>query len=51
MLNGGSGLVLDGGASGSTVEGVGSVGIATTATSSGSASFILSGKPLAIAAS
>ena len=51
LLNGGSGLVLDGGASGSTVEGVGSVGIATTATASGSASFILSGKPLAIAAS
>ena len=51
VLNAGTGLKLDGGASGSTAEGAGSVGIATTATSGGSASFVLSGNVVAVAAS
>ena len=51
VLNAGTGLKLDGGASGSTAEGAGSIGIATTATSGGSASFVLSGNVVAIAAS
>jgi len=51
VLNAGTGLKLDGGVSGSTAEGAGSVGIATTATSDGSASFVLSGNVVAVAAS
>lgn len=51
VLNAGTGLKLDGGSSGSTAEGAGSVGIATTATSGGSASFVLSGNVVAVAAS
>ena len=51
VLNAGTGLKLDGGVSGSTAEGAGSVGIATTATSGGSASFVLSGNVVAVAAS
>ena len=51
VLNAGTGLKLDGGASGSTAEGAGSIGIATTATSGGSASFVLSGNVVAVAAS
>ena len=51
VLNAGTGLKLDGGASGSTAEGAGSVGIATTATSGGSASFVMSGNVVAVAAS
>ena len=51
VLNAGTGLKLDGGASGSTAERAGSVGIATTATSGGSASFVLSGNVVAVAAS
>ncbi|MEK9727920.1 MAG: hypothetical protein VW397_07450 [Candidatus Margulisiibacteriota bacterium] len=51
VLNAGTGLKLDGGVSGSTAEGAGSVGIATTATSGGSASFVLSGNAVAVAAS
>lgn len=51
VLNAGTGLILDGGASGSTAEGAGSVGIAITATSGGSASFVLSGNVVAVAAS
>jgi len=51
LLNAGTGLKLDGGVSGSTAEGAGSVGIATTATSGGSASFVLSGNVVAVAAS
>jgi hypothetical protein len=51
VLNAGTGLKLDGGASGSTAEGANSVGIATTATSGGSASFVLSGNVVAVAAS
>lgn len=50
VLNAGTGLKLDGGVSGSTAEGAGSVGIATTATSGGSASFVLSGNVVAVAA-
>ena len=48
VLNAGTGLKLDGGASGSTAEGAGSVGIAITATSGGSASFVLSGNVVAV---
>lgn len=51
VLNAGTGLKLDGGVSGSTAEGAGSIGIATTATSGGSASFVLSGNVVAVAAS
>jgi hypothetical protein len=51
VLNSGTGLILDGGASGSTAESANSVGIATTATIDGSASFVLSGNVVAVAAS
>lgn len=50
VLNAGVGLILDGGASGSTAEGSGTVGIAVTATSSGTATFVLSGNAVSIAA-
>jgi len=51
VLNGGSGLKLDGGASGSTAEGKKTVGIATSATSGGSASVLLNGNDVEISAS
>ena len=51
VLNAGTGLKLDGGASGSTAEGAQSIGIASTATSGGSATIVLSGNKVKIAAS
>ena len=50
VLNAGVGLILDGGSSGSTAEESGTVGIAVTATSSGTATFVLSGNAVSIAA-
>ena len=50
VLNAGSGLTLDGGASGSTVEGKHTVGVATTATSAGSATVLLNGNVVEISA-
>ena len=51
VLNAGTGLKLDGGASGSTAESVQSLGIATTATSGGNVTAILSGNKVKVAAS
>ena len=51
VLNAGTGLKLDGGGSGSTVESVQSLGIATTGTDSGNATVILSGNKVKIAGS
>ena len=51
VVNAGTGLKLDGGATGSTAESVQSLGIATTATSDGNATVILSGNKVKIAAS
>jgi len=51
VLNNGSGLKLDGGATGSTAESNQSVGIAATATSGGSATIVLSGSLVKVAAS
>lgn len=51
VINAGTGVKLDGGTTGSTVESVQSLGIATTATDSGNATVILSGNKVKIATS
>jgi hypothetical protein len=50
VINAGTGLLLDGGTTGNTVEGGQSVGIAKTATDAGSASIVLSGNKVEVAA-
>ena len=50
VIAAGTGLLLDGGTTGNTVEGGQSVGIAKTATDAGSASIVLSGNKVEIAA-
>jgi hypothetical protein len=50
VINAGTGLLLDGGTTGNTVESEQSVGIAKTATDAGSASIVLSGNKVEVAA-
>lgn len=49
VIDAGTGLLLDGGTTGNTVEGEQSVGVASTATDAGSASIVLSGNKLRVA--
>tara|TARA_R100000808_G_scaffold8880_1_gene24799 strand:+ start:12124 stop:12627 length:504 start_codon:yes stop_codon:yes gene_type:complete len=50
VINNGTSFILDGGASGSTVESGTTLGIATSSTSGGLATFILSGNRVQVAA-